>query len=159
MYELSLVIGFTWIALAALSLLMCVYWRRPLSFALALASLIGLVLDFTGGALGAKIVFPLIAFAGTLAIAKDLRPQKPAPVLGKLADAMLLDEVMRKEEAQAKPTAFVLLVRPHTANRSVWLAHDGRGLIQVTPTCPQRAFSGCRVGLMRQPNGEFLVVT
>jgi hypothetical protein len=159
MYTLSLVVGLTWIALAAISLLMCVYWRRPLSFALALASLIGVALDITGGALGAKLVFPLLAFAGTLAIAKELRPPKPAPILGKLADAMLLDEVMRKEEAQAQPTLFVLLVRPHGTKRDVWLAHDGRGLLQVTPTCPQRAYSGCRAGLMRQPNGEFLVVT
>lgn len=159
MYELSLAIGFAWIALAALSLLMCAYWPRPLSFALALGSLVGIAVDFTGGSMAAMVVGPLLAFGGTLAIAKELRPPKAAPVLGKLADAILLDEVMRKEEAQAKPTTFVLLVRPHRANGKVWLAHDGRGLIQVTPTCPQRAFSGCRVGLMRQPNGEFLVVT
>lgn len=161
MYQLSIVIGFTWIILAAISLLMCVYWRRPVAYALAIASFIGIYLDFTGGALGARIVMPLIAFAGTLAIARELRPSNPAaaPVLGKLADAMLLDEVMRKAEAQANPAMFVLLVRPHQSQRDVWLAHDGRGILHVTPTCPKRAYSGCRAGLMRQPNGEYLVVT
>lgn len=156
MHEFSLALGFGWIGLGAVSAFTLLYRRWTFTIALVCASLASSAIDFAHGSIAARAFGPIIILVAVHAIVREMR-RRSRPAGASQLQAPVLDEKPSGEyEATGKN---VLLLRPKARGSATWLAHDGQGVIFVTPTSPERARSGCRVGLRRKRNGEFIAVT
>jgi hypothetical protein len=155
MNEFSLALGFGWIGLGAISALALLYRRWTLAIALVCASLASSVIDFAHGSIAARAFGPIIVLVAVHAIVRELR-RAVRPPAAVAATPAPVEVPPGDHEATGKN---VLLLRPKARGSAIWLAHDGQGVIFVTPTSLERARSGCRVGLRRKRNGEFIAVT
>lgn len=157
MYEFSLVLGFGWMAIGLAALVALTRKLSPLPLALALSSLASTLIDFTGGSIAAMAFGPIIVLIATHAILAEVprlktKPAGPAKVKG-------FSSQLDATDASALPQKKVLLLRPRSPRSHIWLAHNGRTVIQVVPTCGANARSGCRVNLIEKTDGSFWVIT
>lgn len=157
MYEFSLLLGFGWLAIGAISLLLLAYRLSPLFVALVIASLASIIIDFTGGSIAAMTFGPIIVMVASHAILRHvLLPWNTvAPVLSAATPAAIAPA----EQPPAKSNRYVLLLRQRSHRSPLWLAHDGFGVILVLPTTPERAKSGCRVLLLKKRDGTLWAET
>ena len=157
MYEFSLLLGFGWLALGAISLLTLAYRPGPLPLALAIASLASIIIDFTGGSIAAMAFGPIIVLVASHAILRHIL--LPWHVVAPASAALLPATPAPAEQSPAVAKRHVLLLRQRSHRSPLWLAHDGYGVILVLPTIPARAKSGCRVPLLKKGDGTLWAET
>jgi len=159
MYGLSLALSLGWIALGSLAALWALTRRiTPLVLSLVVGAIGSLIVDFSGGSIAAMAVLPLLLMGGTFGVAYEVRKLFAQPTVREIPP-VLAEGLPSPEDAVRGPVRRVLLLRPQDKGSKVWLAHDGRGVLYVTPTRPEHAKSGYRVGLLEQPNGELVAIT
>lgn len=157
MYEFSLLLGFGWLALGAISLLLLAYRPSPLSVALFIASLASVIIDFTGGSIAAMTFGPIIVMVASHAILRHVL--LPWNTVAPALTAVSPTAIAPAELIPAKSNRYVLLLRQRSHRSPLWLAHNGHGIILVLPTTPERARSGCRVPLLSKRDGTLWAET
>lgn len=159
MYELSLILGFGWTVLGITALIVLLHRRTPFFLAILISSAASTFIDFTGGSLVAMIFGPTVVMIASYAILRELLQYPISHRDDSSSQGPVLSDNTQPVAPSRAYLARVLLLRQHSPQSKLWLAHNGRSVIEVTPTHPERAQSGCRVGWFRTTNGTDMVDT